>query len=112
MNAAAWDGVRPACLAQCFQLSSQRCPAVPAELESCGILFATRATEQDAGAVAGGVVIAQYDGCTSAVGVVVEPDLRPGDLRRNVADDARHVLVEDVRLDAVDREDVLQQICL
>ena len=45
-----------------------------------------------------------------AVGLALEPDLRLRDLGRHVADDARRVLVEDVRADAGLLQPVGEQI--
>ena len=78
----------------------QRAPAVPAQVEVRRRLFAARAARVRAGARAGRLDVAQHDQRALAVAVALDPHLRLRDVGRHVADDARRMLVEHVRLDA------------
>ena len=76
------------------------------------ILLGALGAHDASGAAALLLVRAQHGVGAHAVRVVVEPYLRLRDVRRHLADDARHVLVEDVRLDTGMREPIDQQIGL
>ena len=77
----------------------RRAAALPAQVERRRrLLAAARRSDASAGALASSSIRAQHRVARSRSCVVVEPHLRLRDVGRHVADDARRVLVEHVRL--------------
>src|SRR5690242_6405758 len=79
--------------------SGDRRTAIPTKLEVARRLLAALAAEERRPRPRFLLHRAQQRACARLVGVVSEPYLRLGDVRRDVADDARGMLVEDVRAD-------------
>src|SRR5690348_4648875 len=80
--------------------SGDRRTAIPTELEVAGRLLAALAAEERRPRAGLLLHRAQQRASARLVGVVGEPHLWLRDVRRHVADDARRMLVEDVRTDA------------
>src|SRR5689334_6263638 len=78
----------------------ERGAAVPAQVEIAGRLLAALAAEPRCRARRLDLQLAQQRACARLVAVASDPHLRLRDVGWHVTDDARHVLVEDVRTDA------------
>src|SRR5581483_7645081 len=86
--------------------------AVPAELERRRILLAAVAAEARSSALRLRRVRLEHRAGACQIALVVEPELRHRDIRWHVADDARHVLVEHVGLDAMPAQEIAQEVRL
>src|SRR6266542_1101039 len=84
--------------------------AVPAEVEGGGIVFATLSTSHAPRFPPIGLQRSQHRLGLRAIAGALEPHLRLRDIRRHVADDALHVLVENVCSDACLLQPMQEQI--
>ena len=90
----------------------ERPAALPAQLERRGVLLAALRADDASDAIALLLVGTKHRFGERPVGIVVEPDLRLGDVGRDFPDNARRMFVEDMGLDARVRKAIDEEIGL